>query len=61
MEKKNKKVTAVHTYKVTMLVHVIADDAIDARKKLDEQGGIMTQREVEVLNTEPLYGEKETI
>lgn len=59
MKEKNKKVTAVYSYRVTMLVHVVADDAIDAHKKLDEQGGIVTQREVEVLNAQPLYGEKE--
>lgn len=59
MAKKEKKITAVYSYQVTMLVHVVADDAIEARKKLDEQGGIVTQREVEVLNAQPLYGEKE--
>ena len=60
MGKKDKKITAVYSYQVTMLVHVVADDAEEARKKLDEQGGIMTAREVEVLNAQPLYGEKET-
>lgn len=59
MTKKNPKITTVYSYQVTMLVHVIADDADEARKKLDDQGGIMTAREVEVLNAQPLYGEKE--
>lgn len=59
MDKKDDKITAVYSYQVTMLVHVVADDADEARKKLDEQGGIMTAREVEVLNAQPLYGEKE--
>jgi hypothetical protein len=59
MSKEKKKVTAVFSYKVTMVVHVIADDAMEAKKKLDEQGGIVTQRDVEVLNAAPLYGEKE--
>jgi hypothetical protein len=59
MVKKDKKVTAVYSYRVTMMVHIIADDPIEARKKLDEQGGIMTAREIEVLNAQPLYGEKE--
>lgn len=59
MSKKDKKITAVYSYQVTMLVHIVADDAIEARKKLDEQGGIVTKREVEILNAEPLYGEKE--
>jgi hypothetical protein len=56
---KKDKVTAVYSYEVTMLVHVVADDPIEARKKLDDQGGIVTKRDVEVLNAQPLYGEKE--
>lgn len=59
MAKKDKKITTIYSYQVTMMVHVVADDPIEARKKLDEQGGIMTAREVEVLNAQPLYGEKE--
>ena len=59
MSKKEKKITAIYSYQVTMMIHVVADDPIEARKKLDEQGGIMTAREVEVLNAQPLYGEKE--
>lgn len=61
MTNKNKKITSVYSYQVTMLVHIIADDSIEARNKLDEQGGIVTKREVEVLNAHPLYGEKEKI
>lgn len=59
MAKEKQKITAIYSYQVTMLVHVVADDPIEARKKLDDQGGIMTAREVEVLNAQPLYGEKE--
>jgi len=59
MAKKDNKITTIYSYEVKMLIHVVADDAIEARKKLDEQGGIMTKREVELLNTSPLYGEKE--
>ena len=57
--KKEEKKTTVFSYQVNMLVHVIADDAEEAKKKLDEQGGIMTKREVELLNAHTLYGEKE--
>lgn len=60
MGKKEEKRTTVFSYQVNMLVHVIADSLDEARKKLDEQGGIMTKREVELLNASPLYGEKET-
>lgn len=59
MTKKENKSTAVYSYEVIMIVHIIADDAIEARTKLDEQGGIVTKREVELLNAQPLYGEKE--
>ena len=40
-----------------MLVHVIADDEATAKSQLDEKGGIMTKREVNLLNTATLYGE----
>ncbi len=59
MTKKDKKITAVYSYQVIMTVHIVADDPIEARKKLDNEGGIVTKREVEVLNAQPLYGEKE--
>jgi hypothetical protein len=59
MTKKENKKTQVFTYKVDMIVHVIADDETEAKKKLDEQGGIMTKREVELLNAHLLYGEEE--
>lgn len=59
MTKKEEKKTSIYSYKITMLVHIPADDAIEARKKLDEQGGIVTKRDVELLNTSELYGEKE--
>jgi hypothetical protein len=40
-----------------MLIHIIADDADTARKQLDEKGGIVTKREVKLLNTDVVYGE----
>ena len=59
MTKKEEKKTSIYSYKITMLVHIAADDAMEARKKLDDQGGIVTKRDVELLNTSELYGEKE--
>jgi hypothetical protein len=38
----------------------VADTPDEARKKLDDQGGIMTQRDVELVNSATLYGEKES-
>jgi hypothetical protein len=59
MKKEKEKKTHIYSYQVNMLVHIVADDPIEARKKLDDQGGIVTKREVEVLNAQPLYGEQE--
>lgn len=56
---KTEKKTHIFSYEVKMLVHIIADDATEAKTKLDEQGGIVTKRDVELLNSTPLFGEKE--
>ena len=57
-ETKAIKATQCFTYEVTMLVHIIADDEATAKSQLDEKGGIVTQREVKLLNTAILYGEE---
>lgn len=54
------KSTTIYSYQVNMLVHVVADSAEEARTKLDDQGGIMTKRDVELVNSAILYGEKES-
>ena len=54
---KEEKPTQCFSYEVTMLVHIIADDVIAARTQLDEKGGIVTKRDVKLVNTETLYGE----
>jgi hypothetical protein len=51
------KPTQCFSYEVVMLVHVIADDEATARAQLDEKGGIITKREVKLVNTVKLYGE----
>jgi len=51
------KATQCFTYEVTMLVHIIADNEATAKSQLDEKGGIVTKREVKLLNTAILYGE----
>jgi hypothetical protein len=53
------KPTQCFSFEVTMLVHVIADDEATAKSQLDEKGGIMTKRDVKLLNTITLYGEEE--
>lgn len=52
-----KDVTQCFSYEVTMLVHIIADNEKTAKTQLDEKGGIVTKREVELLSAVPLYGE----
>jgi hypothetical protein len=54
---KEEKKTQCFSYEVTMLVHIIADNEKDAKAQLDEKGGIVTKRDVKLLNTATLYGE----
>lgn len=53
------KPTQCFSFEVTMLVHIIADDEATAKSQLDEKGGIMTKRDVKLLNAVTLYGEEE--
>lgn len=55
---KETKPTQCFSYEVKMLIHVIADDETTAKAQLDEKGGIMTKRDVQLLNTSILYGEE---
>lgn len=56
---KETKSTQCFSYEVVMLVHIIADNETTAKAQLDEKGGIVTKRDVKLLNTATLYGEKE--
>ena len=51
------KPTQCFSYEVTMLVHIIADDEAGAKAQLDEKGGIVTKRDVKLVNSVILYGE----
>ena len=46
------------SYEVTMLVHIIADNEATAKTQLDDKGGIVTKRDVKLVNTTTLYGEE---
>ena len=59
MTESKEKTSQLFSYEVVMLVHIIADDEETARLQLDEKGGIVTKRDVQLLNTITLYGEKE--
>jgi hypothetical protein len=56
MEKE--KTTQLFSYEVVMLVHIVADSEEIAKTQLDDKGGIVTKREVKLVNTAPLYGEE---
>ena len=55
---KETKPTQCFSYEVVMMVHIIADNEETAKLQLDEKGGIVTKREVKLLNTATLYGEE---
>jgi hypothetical protein len=54
---KKEKSTQCFSYEIVMLVHIIADDEITAKNQLDEKGGIVTKRDVKLVNSTILYGE----
>jgi hypothetical protein len=56
--KNKEKSTQCFSYEVVMLVHIIADNEITAKAQLDEKGGIVTKRDVKLVNTQTLYGEE---
>jgi len=57
--KNKEKVTQLFSYEVVMLVHIVADNKTTAEEQLNEKGGIVTKRDVKLLNTATLYGEQE--
>ena len=54
---KETKQTQCFSYEVTMIVHIIAADEASAKAQLDDKGGIVTRRDVKLVNTVTLYGE----
>lgn len=54
---KETKKTQCFSYEVIMLVHIIADDEVTAKNQLNDKGGIVTKRDVKLVNTTTLYGE----
>ena len=56
-EIKPTKKTQCFSYEVVMLVHIIADNETTAKAQLDEKGGIVTKRDVKLVNSTTLYGE----
>lgn len=56
---KEETATQVFSFEVVMLVHIVADNENDAKALLDDKGGIVTKRDVTLLNAAILYGEKD--
>jgi hypothetical protein len=59
MKKDKEAVTKCFTFSVAMIIHVIADSEEEAKTKLDKEGGIVTKREVNLLDTIELHNELE--
>lgn len=62
-EKKDKKmdddITKCFTYNVDMVIQVFAQNEIDARAKLDKEGGYVSKRDVKLIDSIALFsGEK---
>lgn len=55
---KEVKSTKCFSYEVNMMVHIIADNEATAKAELDSKGGIVTKRDVKLVNTQTLYGEE---
>jgi hypothetical protein len=47
--------TSCYTYKIELVVQVLAKDQIAATRKVDAEGGYVTSRKVTLLNTVPVH------
>ena len=51
--------THAYTYEVVMVVQILAEDEKEARSRLDNQGGYVTSRKVELKDSIPLFNGKD--
>jgi hypothetical protein len=47
--------TSCYTYKVEMIIQILAADEISARQQLDEKGGYITSRKVTFMDSVQVY------
>jgi len=47
--------TTCYTYKVEMIIQILAADEITARQQLDEKGGYITSRKVTFMDSVQVY------
>lgn len=50
--------TNCFTYKVEMIVQILAEDEKAAKEKLDSQGGYVSSRVVKLMDSVPLFNGK---
>jgi len=47
--------TSCFTYKVEMIIQILADNEVTARNQLDEKGGYVTSRQVTFMDSVQVY------
>jgi len=47
--------TSCFTYKVEMIIQILAEDEISARLQLDDKGGYVAKRTVTFMDSLPVY------
>lgn len=61
MEKEAKiEDTSCYTYKVEMIIQILAEDEIKASDQLEKNGGYVTSRKVTLMDSVPLFNGKDT-
>jgi hypothetical protein len=51
--------TTCYTYEVTMLIQILAKDEIEAKERLDREGGYISRRDVVLKHSTTLYSTDE--
>ena len=59
MTKKTEETTKCFSFKVTMIIQVLADNDDEAKARLDKDGGVVTRREILCLDSIKLHNEWE--
>lgn len=61
MEKEPKiEDTSCYTYKVEMIIQILAEDEIKASDQLEKNGGYVTSRKVTLMDSVPLFNGKDS-
>jgi hypothetical protein len=47
--------TSCYTYKVEMIIQILAADEVSAKQQLDEKGGYITSRKVTFMDSVQVY------